>query len=664
MPKPPINYTPVTELSEPLVKVYEQLTDELLINIARHFNVNDKASGTLEWQYTKLAEIGKLTDESINIIAKSTGLSSALVKYTIETAALEAINKIEPDLLKAAKAGLLDTTQATVSDTVKRILTAYQQQTIDALNMVNTTMLQSTLDAYRMAVANTANFEKAITAAQKTLNVQTANVITGVSSRTEAVRKAIKQMAANGITGFVDRAGHNWSAEAYVNMDIRTTSGNVALQSVMTRNADYGNDLVWVPINATARPKCYPWQGKVISTANRSGTVEDLNGKVYDITPLNQTSYGEPDGLFGINCHHAPPNVFIAGISVIRGTVPPKEENDARYAETQNQRRLEREIRYAKRDAAMAKASGDDEVFKEAALKVKETTANYKQYSQDHNLPTYLDRTQVYEYNRSVSSSANWAARKAAQTPPASAPPATPASAVAPATTPSITIPPAATPTNPFSSYKFSDDDDYNKMLADIINNGEPTAKALFQKYVRADDSYIATSNFQGTDHHSRGQLYYNAANDKTNVRGKGTTYLHEVGHFIDWKNAYVSTDTMDLYDAILADVKAVEKAKKTEIGGKPKIADVRDAISYDLYKAGNKTNFIQDLYGGSRNKRDYGVWGRWGHSAGYWNPSALEQEAFAHFNAVSYDPEKIALAQKYLPTAYAKWLEIVKTLI
>ena len=87
-----------------------------------------------------------------------------------------------------------------------------------------------------------------------------------------------------------------------------------------------------------------------------------------------------------------------------RYAAPPKEENDRRYAETQEQRALEREIRYAKRDAAMADAMGDKDGFEKAAARVKKATAEYKQYSQDHNLPTYLDRSQVMEYNRSVPS--------------------------------------------------------------------------------------------------------------------------------------------------------------------------------------------------------------------------------------------------------------------
>ncbi len=404
MPKPPINYTPVDKWSEPLVALYEEMTDALIINIARHFSVADDPTPTQQWRYIKLAELGKLTDESANIISSYVRKEQALVRFVLIGAALAAVEKNEPDLLAAVKEGLFDTTHASISDSIKSILASYQQQAINTLNMVNTTMLQSTLDAYRKVVADTTFYEQGLASAQSTLNTVTAEVITGVISRGEAVRKAVAQMVAAGITGFYDKADRRWSAEAYVNMDIRTTTGNVALQATMTRNAEYGNDLIWVPINWSARPKCYPWQGKVISTENRSGTTTDLDGKTIEIHPLNLTSYGEPDGLFGINCHHTPPNVFIPRVSVIRGEVPPKDVNDARYAETQNQRRYEREVRYAKRDAAVANATGDKEAFKKAAKKVKTATERYKEYSEEHGLPTYAERMQVltYEYDGKV----------------------------------------------------------------------------------------------------------------------------------------------------------------------------------------------------------------------------------------------------------------------
>ena len=114
----------------------------------------------------------------------------------------------------------------------------------------------------------------------------------------------------------------------------------MAKEAVFARNEDYGNDLFWVTVKSTARPLCYPWQGKVISRNDRSGYVEDLDGNRVEIIPISSTSYGEPAGLYGINCGHVPPNVFIPGLGKVRGEVPNEAENNARYAESQEQRGL------------------------------------------------------------------------------------------------------------------------------------------------------------------------------------------------------------------------------------------------------------------------------------------------------------------------------------
>ena len=95
---------------------------------------------------------------------------------------------------------------------------------------------------------------------------------------------------------------------------------------------------------------------------------------------------------------------------------PPKEskaENDRIYAESQEQRKLEREIRYAKQKAAMLNAAGDTEGFEAEALKIKNAQAKYNAFCKETGRTKRLDRTQVFEYNRSVSSKATAAAKRA-----------------------------------------------------------------------------------------------------------------------------------------------------------------------------------------------------------------------------------------------------------
>ena len=52
-----------------------------------------------------------------------------------------------------------------------------------------------------------------------------------------------QQIHKEGITGFYDRIGRKWSPEAYVNMDIRTTVHNTAIEAVKIRQEDYGVDI-------------------------------------------------------------------------------------------------------------------------------------------------------------------------------------------------------------------------------------------------------------------------------------------------------------------------------------------------------------------------------------------------------------------------------------
>lgn len=85
--------------------------------------------------------------------------------------------------------------------------------------------------------------------------------------------------------------------------------------------------------------------------------------------------------------------------------------NDRVYQESQEQRRLERDVRYAKQKAAMLEAAGDKEVFVKEALKIKEKQAKYNAFCKETGRTKRLDRTQVFEYNRSVSSKATAAAK-------------------------------------------------------------------------------------------------------------------------------------------------------------------------------------------------------------------------------------------------------------
>jgi len=395
----------ILKLSEPVEQVYSNIVDALLINMGKHFNSGHSLS-TEQWEIRKLAELGQLNKESIEIIASLTGQNKELITAALENAVYMATKDIEPELKKAVQKGAIQNAAADnviASQSIVQALNAYEQQAMDKLNLVNTTMLESTLAQYRKVITNTVNIERQMKAAQEVLNIATGKVITGTESRQQALRQALSQIHKEGITGFYDRIGRKWSPEAYVNMDIRTTVHNTAIEAVKIRQEDYGVDIFRVSRHSGARPLCYPYQGRYFSWNNKSGTFTDGEGKRHRYSPISSTSYGKPAGLFGINCGHHP-ITMIPGVSIPRDRPEQdKEENDKVYAESQEQRRLEREISYSKQKAAMMEAAGDKEGFEKEAVKIREKQADYNAFCKKTGRTKRLDRTQVFDYNKSIS---------------------------------------------------------------------------------------------------------------------------------------------------------------------------------------------------------------------------------------------------------------------
>lgn len=148
-----------------------------------------------------------------------------------------------------------------------------------------------------------------------------------------------------------------------------------------------------------ARPKCAKDQGKLYDLDNGSGYVKDGNGNKLKYEPWSSSSYGEPDGILGINCgHHAYP--FAAGKSTQIYFPYDEEENDKLYRKIQKQRELERRVRASKR-ACSALKDGDPEMFKKASVQLKQRSQALKDYCTANDLTYQNERTSVLGYGRS-----------------------------------------------------------------------------------------------------------------------------------------------------------------------------------------------------------------------------------------------------------------------
>jgi hypothetical protein len=385
----------ILEISEPIEAIYQRTVDELLINIAHHFNISGWER-TRYWEIKKLSELGALTKESAAIIAKNTQMLPAEIEKAFLQVSEKACLDIDPQLRQAAAKGLLQdpATTPTTSVLMRQMVQGYVDQAVDTCNMVNTTMLESTRQVYFKGVQTAVNEATR----RELLNIVEAGafeVATGTETKVQAIRKAMNAITATGITGFYDKAGRKWSAEAYTSMVIRTTAHNAAIQSVKTRQQEFGGgDIFQVSTHPAARPLCYPYQGKFFSWST-SGTFKDGAGHEHTYNYIDDSSYGEPAGLFGINCGHHPIPMIPNYSYPQDGPEMTEEQNKKAYEESQRQRQYERDIREAKRDLEIAKATGDEAAIKAAEQKVAQKQANMRAFTKETGRPRRYDREKI-----------------------------------------------------------------------------------------------------------------------------------------------------------------------------------------------------------------------------------------------------------------------------
>lgn len=336
-------------LAEPVEDIYVHMTNELMANIAKHIK-SPTWTNTARWEIQKLSELGQLTRENAAIINRYIKEIPKAVRDTMTATRQAALGDIERQLSAAAQDGYLT---PPLADSTERVFQELLAQAEDRFNLVNTQMLQSSLEGYTQAVSVAA--EAMPQEALDILNRNAAALAMGTVTRTTAVRTAILDLSEKGLTGFIDRAGRHWSPEAYVNMVMRTTVHNAAIAGIRERMRDYGTDVFQISAHAGARPRCAPYQGWFCCwERSDGGEIELGDGRTVEYVSIHETSYGEAAGIFGVNCGHMPIPV-VAGVSIpsAQDYIQDPATNARMYKESQEQRQLERDIRKAKRDLAM-----------------------------------------------------------------------------------------------------------------------------------------------------------------------------------------------------------------------------------------------------------------------------------------------------------------------
>lgn len=357
------------QLAMPTVEVFLAIEDQILVNVGRFLGryknllTNEEIR---QWEMMLLQDLKGLTQQNIITIAKHSGLAIDEVSKMLEDAGYQSSARVDSALQEAVRQGkvIVPPVSSTVLDS---ILLTYQKQAKDTFNLINSTLLNQSQQAYI-----------------DILNKTVGKVLAGTVTPQAALREAAGAWAEKGIPALIDKAGKQWSTEAYVNMVTRTMSNSVANDIQFARMEEYGVDLVEISSHLGARPLCAPYQGNIYSKS----------GKDEKYPPLSSTSYGEIAGIRGVNCGHVfyP---FIEGVSIQRSDKFGKEENDTAYKQSQQQRYLERQIRHAKRELNMMSAMSDNVGIEMAKQKVRDKQANMRTFIDDTGRTRRRDREQL-----------------------------------------------------------------------------------------------------------------------------------------------------------------------------------------------------------------------------------------------------------------------------
>ncbi|PJZ00373.1 minor capsid protein [Bacillus vallismortis] len=361
------------QIAWPIIEIYSGIQTEILENIGSVLAQNKDAleDDANKWQVMKLEQIGGLTRENVKVISKKSGLAPTLIRKTLSDIGFEGVQQNEILLQRALKRGapLLSALPVKEDPAIMKILDAFERQSIDSFNLINVTLLRESENVYRDILTNTA-----------------AQVITGMRTPQQALRSAVRQWALRGIPALITANGGRRYAEEYAYTVIRTMGNKVTNEMQEARFDSYGVDLVEISSHEGARPNCAPYQGRIYSRSGNDPKYPSLYG---------DTSIGEPDGLFGINCGHFQ-YPYIPEVSEQRYKPMNAERNEIVYENSQKQRELERSIRNNKRELAALEKMNDEEGAKMAKRKVLDSQARLRTFIGKTGRTRRREREQLY----------------------------------------------------------------------------------------------------------------------------------------------------------------------------------------------------------------------------------------------------------------------------
>lgn len=321
------------ELARQLAEVYADAEARLAADIARMLRADLDIP---DWAERKLAELNKLRRAADTLVARLEADVSGAVEQLLVLAAVRGGQAALDELVAA---GRLPADELPVERDALPGVEAVNRLVFSLVSLLRGThvrILRWALDTYRTVVAEAST-----------------DALLGTATRAQVAQRAWERLIGQGVTGFVDRSGRRWELASYVEMATRTTVAQAATQAHLDRLGLGGIDLVIVSNAPQECERCRPWEGKVLApkgppgarTVEREHALDD--GKTVRVRIAGSVVEAVAAGLLHPNCRHSL-SAYLPGV-----TKPITDTEDVEGDEARRElRRLEREVRKAKRQAA------------------------------------------------------------------------------------------------------------------------------------------------------------------------------------------------------------------------------------------------------------------------------------------------------------------------
>lgn len=319
----------IARLPRPVVKLYTQAMNDILVDMARRIGKVDYLTGTAEWQSIKLKEMGMTYKEIVSALSRLSKKTQKDIIALFRDSSIKSLGRDDKIFSQGVE----------LTKYSPQLLLTLTKRTKDALKY-NTNLTKST-------AANMSN------TLGKALDRAYLQVSSGGFSIDSAKKQAVNTLLDEGVSYVEYKSGRTLSVESAVSTNLTTSLKQTTLDLSLQRGEDLGWRYYQVSSHAGCAPDHYWMQGRVfeIDTPEYEQALEDLQRP---------------------NCRHSM-SPFLDGISQSSFDV------DQTASENQDQYEAEQKALYNERMADKWKTKAD--AMKEAGLDNSREMAKYREWN-------------------------------------------------------------------------------------------------------------------------------------------------------------------------------------------------------------------------------------------------------------------------------------------